>query len=115
MDTHIDKQVAIQLRTHGVDVIRCEEVGMPEAEDNKHLAYATEHNRAIITKDDDFVRLHMSWQKIDRNHSGIFFCIYRDRPAIGLIVRECLTYYQAIESGAGTIDADIRNRLYYIT
>ena len=50
-DTHIDKQVAIQLRTHGVDVVRCEEVGMAEAEDDAHLIYATQHERALITKD----------------------------------------------------------------
>jgi len=27
-DTHIAKAIAEQLRAHGVDVVRCEEVGM---------------------------------------------------------------------------------------
>jgi hypothetical protein len=33
LDTHIDKQVALQLRAKGVDVVRCEEVGMAESSD----------------------------------------------------------------------------------
>jgi hypothetical protein len=114
-DTHIDKQVAIQLRTHKVDVVRCEDVGMASATDEEHLAYAVQENRALITKDDDFIKLHVKWQHEQKSHEGIFFCPYRDRPAIGLIVRECLYFYNVIELGAGTIEADIRNRLYYIT
>jgi hypothetical protein len=35
-DTHIPKQVAIQLRQKGIDIIRCEEVGLGEASDDKH-------------------------------------------------------------------------------
>jgi predicted nuclease of predicted toxin-antitoxin system len=39
-DTHIPKQVAIQLRQKGVDIVRCEEIGLAEADDNEHWAYA---------------------------------------------------------------------------
>ena len=33
LDTHVDKQVAIQLRQKGVQVIRCEDVEMATADD----------------------------------------------------------------------------------
>lgn len=114
-DTHIDKQVAIQLRKHGVDVVRCEEVGMAAASDQEHLEYAAKNGRALITKDDDFIQMHVQWQHEGKDHEGIFFCPYRDIPAVGLIVRECLYFYEAIEAGAGTIEDDIGNKLYYVT
>lgn len=31
-DTHIAKQVAVQLQAKGIDAIRCEDVGMAEAD-----------------------------------------------------------------------------------
>jgi hypothetical protein len=43
-DTHIDKDVAIQLRKKGVDVVRCEDVGMAEADDEAHLDYAAQNH-----------------------------------------------------------------------
>jgi predicted nuclease of predicted toxin-antitoxin system len=33
MDTHIPKAVAIQLRNKGIDVVRCEDVGLTESDD----------------------------------------------------------------------------------
>ena len=44
-DTHIAKAVALQLRGHGIDVIRCEQVGLADASDVRHLEYATQHGR----------------------------------------------------------------------
>lgn len=114
-DTHIDKQVAVQLRNQGVDVVCCEEVGMATGSDLDHLEYATNDRRALITKDDDFIKLHVQWQEEGKGHAGIFFCPYRDKAMVGLIVNECLYYYKAIESGAGTLERDIENHLYYIT
>lgn len=115
LDTHIDKQVALQLRKHGVDVVRCEEVGMAEAVDEAHLGYATTHQRVLVTKDSDFIELHGRWQALEQKHSGIFFCPHREKPTVGLLVQTCLDYAEAIEIGAGTYTDDIENRLYYVT
>jgi predicted nuclease of predicted toxin-antitoxin system len=60
-DTHIDKQVAVQLRQKGVDVVRCEEVGMAEADDESHLAYAAQNGLALVTKDAGFRVRHFNW------------------------------------------------------
>jgi hypothetical protein len=114
-DTHIDKQVAIQLRQSGVEVVRCEEVGMAEAKDEEHLNYAAQNGLSLISKDDDFIRLHVKWQQSNQIHYGVFFCPYRDRPSIGLIVEACLYYAEAIRTEAGTIEADMMNQLFYVT
>jgi len=57
-DANIDKQVAIQLRQRGIEVTRCQDVGMDDVSDNEHLIYASEHNLSIISKDADFRVLH---------------------------------------------------------
>ena len=113
-DTHIAKQVAIQLNTLGIDVVRCQDVGLEDATDVELLDYAVTHQRAILTKDDDFLTMHSEMQRVDLEHFGIFYCPYRDRPAIGLIVKACQEYHDLVENGAGTI-GDIKNEVIYIT
>jgi len=114
-DTHISKQVAVQLRNHSIDVIRCEEVGLAEASDEKHLEYASAEKRVLLTKDDDFAKLHVQWQDKNREHAGIFYCIYRDKSATGLIVSFCLEISEYVKAGAATINEDIANQIIYIT
>ena len=50
-DSHIQKAVADQLRAQGVDVVRCQDVGMADADDLPHLEYATEEGRVVVTND----------------------------------------------------------------
>ncbi|MDX2078937.1 MAG: DUF5615 family PIN-like protein [bacterium] len=113
LDTHINKQVAIQLRQRGVGVIRCQEVGMADVADEEHLHYAIEHKLTIVTKDDDFYRLHFLSLQSQKTHWGIFLCRDRQVSAIGKIVTFCDEYYRIIEAGAGTLD-DIKNRVFEI-
>jgi predicted nuclease of predicted toxin-antitoxin system len=110
-DTHIDKQVAVQLRQKGVDVVRCEEVGMAEADDESHLAYAAQNGLALVTKDAGFRVRHFNWLAQGKRHLGIFFCANRHISAIGVIVNSCYAYAQLIEEGAGTLE-DIQNEFF---
>ena len=65
---------------------------MRGATDNEQLAFATEQQRAIITKDDDFLRLHAQRTP----HRGIVFV---DRQAsVGEIVRGLLLIYQVMDA-----------------
>ena len=113
-DTHIDKQVAVQLRQKGVDVVRCEEVGMAEAEDEEHLSYASQNQLALMTKDAGFRLRHFQWLSAGKEHSGIFFCADRHIAAVGKIVIACYAFAQLIEEGAGTLD-DIKNEFFDIS
>ncbi|MEQ8672511.1 MAG: DUF5615 family PIN-like protein [Aggregatilineales bacterium] len=114
-DTHIPKQVAIQLRERGIEVVRCEEVGMAEAEDKDHLAYAVEHGLSVITKDDDFAKLDDQWKKENRKHTSIFYSSRTDISAIGIIIKYCVEIVELVNGGAATIEDDIENQVLYIT
>lgn len=115
-DTHIAKAVAAQLRLRGVDVVRCEEVGMAEASDIEHLEYATESGRAMVSMDKHFPAWHQVWQAEGKTHHGIFRVQshLQGDGGIGTIVQELLDYHQLIATGAGTLEYDIVNQLIFI-
>jgi predicted nuclease of predicted toxin-antitoxin system len=104
-DTHIDKQVAIQLSVSGVDTVRCQDVGLEDVDDETHLTYATEHNRILITFDKGFRDRAFHWLALGKHHAGVFICKrgLQSERGIGVIVRACLFYHQAIEVGAADI------------
>jgi len=97
-DANIDKQVAIQLRQRGIEVIRCQDVGMENASDEEHFDYAIENQLSIITKDSDFRDLHYEYLNEGKQHFGIFLCSNCQVEATGRIVSGCLIYFQLIES-----------------
>jgi len=112
-DTHIPKQVAIQLRAKGIEVVRCEDVDMAEADDEAHLEYAANNGFVLITKDEGFRARHFRWISEEKPHKGIFYCGERQTAAIGEIVSACTTYYEIIESGAGEV-TEIENEFFDI-
>jgi predicted nuclease of predicted toxin-antitoxin system len=113
MDTHVDKQVAIQLRQRGITVVRCQDVGLADASNEEHLTYATQHDLSVITKDDDFATLHYEWMAQGKPHYGIFLHRDRQRATIGAIVTTCEEYYRLTAEGAGTLK-DVYNQLIEI-
>lgn len=115
-DTHIAKAVAIQLRIRGVDIVRCEEVGLAEANDITHLEYATSQGRAMVSRDADFLRHHVEWQARGRRHGGIFFVQdhLQGERAVGVIVHILYDYYELVSGGAATVEQDIANQVIYI-
>lgn len=116
-DTHIAKAVAIQLRARGVDIVRCEDVGLAAASDLEHLEYAVRENRVMITNDDDFLALDKAWREQDRRHAGIIYCLphVQGIASIGKIVAECWELHRLIAEGAGTVEEDIANQIVYLS
>jgi uncharacterized protein with PIN domain len=115
-DTHIAKAAAIQLRKQGVDVVRCEEIGMAEADDEELLLYATANERVMVSQDDDFATLHAQWQAIGRGHAGIMQVSkqYQGAAQISHVVRELSFYDEASAAGAIDYDTEIANQLLYV-
>ena len=71
-DRHIKKQLAIDLRERGFDVLLTEEAGMDTAPDEDQLAFAAAENRTILTFNiRDFAPLHEQWTVAGRRHEGI--------------------------------------------
>lgn len=115
-DTHIAKVVANQLRAKGVDVVRCEEVGMAEASDEEHLVYASKEGRIMVSQDDDFLTLDADWQQQNRSHTGI---MYEPQHLQGVaqishIVQQLLFYNEAETGGAIDYQTEIANHVIYL-
>lgn len=116
-DKNIPKAVTTQLRSHGVDIVRCEDVGLGDADDIAHLEYATHEGRMLITQDADFTRYHAEWQAENKHHAGIMYCLshLQGNDGVGRIVSEVLMYHELIEGGAGSVEDDIANRLLFVS
>ena len=116
-DEHMDKAVAIQLRQRGIDVLRCEDIGMKSATDNELLEYASQNGYALLSMDDDVTRLHAESIRENKFHGGIFYApmaLFQGQAGIGPIVRYCAEFASLIEGGAGDMEADIHNQLLFI-
>ena len=67
----------VLLRSAGHTVISPRDVGTRDWDDPDHLAYAAQHDYALLTKDpDDFTQLHHDWQAQGRAHAGILLVYY---------------------------------------
>jgi hypothetical protein len=112
-DTHIAKAVAVQLQSKGVDIIRCEDVGMAEAGDLEHLEYTASTGRTIVTNDQGFTGHHRWWLQAGRQHAGIFL-ITHDKENIGMIVMALLFWHEAVAAGAADLANDVYNQIQFI-
>lgn len=110
-DTHIARQVSIQLRAKGVDIVRLEEVNDLEnnAKDRAILEYAIQHGRAVLSLDNDFAALHFELLAQQKSHRGIFLGHPRLQGNIGELVKFIVEYDALIEN-----DGDLDNQLIYI-
>ena len=115
-DTHVAKAIAEQLRANGVDVIRCEEVGMAEAADEAHLEYAARAGRVMITQDADFAMLHRRWLQGGHSHAGIMRIPpnLQGEAQVSFTVKELLFYQEAERVGALNLKTDIEDQLIYL-
>ena len=72
---------------------------MSAADDVDHLALATEQERILVTRDDDFLKLHAAWMKEDKLHAGIIYVQRKNWDNIGLIVGDLLLLHEALKPG----------------
>jgi hypothetical protein len=84
MDEHVPRAVAEGLRRRGVDVVRAQDVGLLEADDEQHRVFALAEGRVIVTQDADFLRFHAA----GRPHAGIVYA--PQQTAIGAFVRSLI-------------------------
>jgi hypothetical protein len=73
-DEHIDPRLAQALTRRGLDVLSCQVAGRASQRisDEDQLAYATAHERALLTFNTvDFILLDVAWKQAGRRHAGI--------------------------------------------
>lgn len=100
-DTHIAKAIAVQLRNKGIDVVRLEELdALPtNAADSAILKWATDNQRAVLSLDRDFRKLHSQWLAENKQHNGIFSGSHelQGEKGIGTIVNFMTDYAQYVD------------------
>ena len=71
-DSHITRILAKELKARGFDALSAHDVGNSDLDDADHLAYAAEHQRALLTFNaKDFVPLFSEWWAQGRIHAGV--------------------------------------------
>ena len=116
-DEHMSKAIVEQLRLRGVDVLRCEDVGMKAVDDSRLLEYATENGYVLLSMDDDVTKLHAEWVKTGKRHKGIFYAPmthFGGQAGIGPIVLFCAEWAALVGDSADDLAENIHNRLIFI-
>jgi predicted nuclease of predicted toxin-antitoxin system len=58
LDESVNNAIAVGLRRRGFDVTISKEAGLVGASDREQLAFALRESPVLMTRDDDFLRLH---------------------------------------------------------
>ena len=98
-DEHIGSAVVSGLRRNGMDVITFREAGLAGASDEEHIERAHSEQRAVLTKDPDFISMHHSGTP----HSGVLFVPHG--RSTGQIIKRAVLIHRSLsaEEIAGTI------------
>lgn len=94
VDEHIARAVVNGLRRRGIDVVMPAETAMRGRSDPDQLAFATANGRIIVTKDQDFLRLHAAGEE----HAGIVFA--QADTTVGQMIRGLVLIYQVLDAEA---------------
>lgn len=102
LDEHIPLALASGLNRRGISVTTTQNSNLLGTSDVEQLSFATNESRVLVTRDDDFLKLHA--QGVE--HSGIVFVA---RPIeIGRFVRELFLIYQVLEP------SDMKNHVEFL-
>ena len=117
-DGHIPLAVARQCRARapGVTIIRCEEVGMKDADDAAHWEYVLAHWAVLVTADRGFLARAAALNQQGESHPGIIY-VGPDKQGsacIGPIVEWLAFLDDALQVGAADLERDVDNRIKYI-
>lgn len=120
VDEQINPRVTDELRKNGIDAVSIHHLGLSNQnfQDIDILELAVEHERTLLTLDDDFLKIHSEYQQASKFHYGIVWghtSKYQGTGAIGLLVRYCTDLDELIEQKVGTLEVDIYNQVHYLT
>ena len=93
LDEHIPSAIATGLKRRGIDVTTAAEVGLLGAPDERHVEFALQLRRVIVTHDGDFLRIHASGKK----HAGIA-CCKRGTRTTGQMLRALVLIHKTFTS-----------------
>lgn len=92
LDENCSTAIAEGLRRRGIDVTTTLEVGLVQAPDRDHIAFASPQGRVIFTHDEDFLGIHASGV----HHAGIAYC-HQETRRIGEIIKGLVLIWEVYE------------------
>lgn len=96
MDENVPRQIAVGLRLRGIDVLTVQEDERNGISDPLLLERATELQRVLFTRDDDFLVIANQYQKEGLSFSGIIYAP-QQLVSIGECVRDLELIAKACE------------------
>src|SRR5215212_8105480 len=88
LDEDVQKRVAPALRLRGFDATNVHELQRKGLSDEEQLELAATEGRTIFTYNtSDFLKLHLDWVRLTKEHAGI---IVSDQLPIGEVTRRLL-------------------------
>lgn len=85
MDVHVRREVTVELRMRGVDVLTAQEDDAATLPDAELLTRATERGRVLFSQDTDFLREAAARQESGSTFSGVVF-----GEQLALTVGQCI-------------------------
>jgi hypothetical protein len=73
MDANVPFDITAQLRRRGIDVVTAQDEGREEDDDSDLLDRATDLDRVMFTRDDDFLAIATSRQRSGDEFAGIAY------------------------------------------
>ncbi|CCQ49454.1 DUF5615 family PIN-like protein [Crocosphaera watsonii WH 8501] len=101
LDENVDPDIALALRSQGIDVTTTFEMNMAGTSDNVQLAFVKQEKRVIVTHDTDFLKITSH----DSNHYGVAFSKKGSR-SMGDMIRTLILIYEVMtpEEMKGTVE-----------
>lgn len=91
LDENVDPDVALALRSQGIEVTTTFEMNMAGTSDAVQLAFVKQEKRVIVSHDTDFLKIASQ----DNTHYDIAFC-KKGSGSIGEIIRNLILIYQVM-------------------
>ncbi len=107
MDEHVPRAITNGLRHRGVDVLRVQDDGHSQTDDEVILDRAITLGRVMFTRDEDFLAIAHARQASGAFFLGVIFSHERG-PTVGDCIRDLEIIAAAYEL------ADIENRVEYL-
>ena len=107
MDEHVDSAITLGLRRRGVDVLRVQDDGHAETDDEVILDRAAVLGRVVFTSDQDFLVIAQFRQFNGLPFAGVVYA-RQDGPSIG----DCVTDLETVATAS--ILSEWENRVEYL-
>lgn len=117
VDAHLSPDIAVQGRSKGLDIVHVNEVELGDAADEEIWDYALKEWYCVVSVDVGF-RVRAEDTVAAGTDIPGFFAVHeriKRKKSIGRVLEMLILHHEAIEVDAAAYDADIKNRIIWIS